>query len=254
MENIIRQEQKKQGTRSKKYDVDRVIEEYKKEFDDPNAEIIRNYCYMKRIKDIHDFSDGYILDFMFAYIPGVYSIIPEKKIRDLCTTFFQLTGFVIKKVKIKDSLQMYYNYYKIYSTNMSTLLRIAKLKKAIFHFLEEPLLKLDPMIVSLANYKKKFNSKELTVERYLLEYGYYEVMEIFKGLLVLKDLKNEKNLIRISLPYGVTNLVKEGDIFQLVLKKNLFILYWDIKTVKNCYPASIAKNIMGREIYEGSSN
>lgn len=116
-------------------------------------------------------------------------------------------------------------------------MRMYKTKKLLREMIGDPIVSMNPTIISLENYRQHKQKQQKKDSMSVYEQGLFQIDEINKeGYIVLSKVnapKFCKVLFRPSLIYNF----KEKDVLQVSLRRKIFFIYWELEEVKAYYPA-----------------
>lgn len=145
---------------------------------------------------------------------------------------------IVKKFSIKTLSDLFETYFSDKEFIKNELTRLSLINTELDRFLNNPVIKCSPIIIDFGRYKK-YNLKKSAV---ITEQGYYQVMEIFSGYCVVLKKVGSGRFIRINLDKNIIQLIRNGDIINLMASQNLF-LGWTLINVYGYYPDTAIKFI-----------
>lgn len=145
---------------------------------------------------------------------------------------------IIKKTQLSGIIELFNEYDLDFQHIKNEYIRLCCINNELDRFLNNPIICCKPLIIDLGRYKK-YTSKKPSI---INEQGYYQIMEIFSGYCVVLKRLNSGRFIRVNLDKNLINLIKIGDIINLMASQNIF-LGWSLINVYGYYPIEAEKYI-----------
>ncbi|ONI38762.1 hypothetical protein AN639_07125 [Candidatus Epulonipiscium fishelsonii] len=117
--------------------------------------------------------------------------------------------------------------------------RIFKAKQTIMSLCENCFVGQNPAVVDLNLYRQSVMKKRKRFNNYIE--GYFSIKEInFEGNIVLEDLATKK-IFKILYNPELLKYFRLEDVLKVTLKKNKFLIHWDIEKINAYYDKNALK-------------
>lgn len=170
--------------------------------------------------------------FLLYHIPKTSSFLTHANSKQLLKEL----GFFIASERMKIFKSVKKDYTNIYYEYLEEFPRIMSLQKEIKNETGYPVLKFDPIVIDMVNYRKEKILEKYNEKAPIMEQGYFQVMELFgSGVVIFKKLFSTDMYIKIHLGRNIMPFIKKYDIVHMRISRRLFFTTWSLESVKSCF-------------------
>ncbi|MHC1749105.1 MAG: hypothetical protein AB9856_12425 [Cellulosilyticaceae bacterium] len=179
------------------------------------------------ILPIESLDDKIIEEFLVLWLPKHKRYLTEIEAYDIVYTTQSMYLYILKKcekAEPKDSIV------ELYAKEYMRLYRVRSLFNKI---LEDPVINMNPGLISLDAYTQKRAKKKEGMCTY--EQGVFQIQEIcLDGYITLKKI--DRNVeCKVLVEPSVIKHIKKGDVLHARLKRKVFFIYWEIDEIFHYY-------------------
>ncbi|MGL6173786.1 MAG: hypothetical protein ACRC1P_04175 [Cellulosilyticaceae bacterium] len=114
-------------------------------------------------------------------------------------------------------------------------MRLYKSRKLIAQLSGDPVLRIQPLVISFDAYKEYKQKKKKRDSMSMYENGNFIVDEINKDGYISLNKIGSKRYFKVLFRPSLLSNFKVGDILHITLRKRIFFVYWEIEEIKGYY-------------------
>lgn len=196
-------------------------------------EIVRRYINDNHL-DIReeDFEQRLLEKLILIWLPKNKKYLSETEVYQIIYTIHDIVCYIEKKGNESKEKVEENTILKLYGKEY---MRVYKAKSFLQQMTDDPVISIDPIVIDLDRYKNKKKRSNYTELATTYEQGLFQIQGCKEGGQIILNKMGQIKQYKMLLEYPGYKYLKVGDLLQIVIKRKLFYVYWELEEIKAYY-------------------